>query len=107
MRPGRFEDFQPAPPDVRSCWTRPDNLCSEDYAKQRFTSYETVKEDEKHLLLAVEGARLHTQSMRNWGYPQHMRRIMRALFEPLEAEIATVVGIGPLFLLDLFEGIRQ
>ena len=50
--------------------------CSEDYAKQRFTVRETVKEDEKHLLFAVEGACLHTQSMRNWGHPQHMRRII-------------------------------
>lgn len=81
--------------------------CLMDFGRQRYSSYEHVSEADKNLLLLIEGARLHTQFMRNWAYPQHMRLLIRELFEPLEHDIANVIGAGPLAILRLFDDLRD
>lgn len=81
--------------------------CSRAFAKQRLAAFEAADPADRHLLLTVEGARLHTQLMRNWGYPQHMRLITRRLFEPLEAGMAKATGAGATLLLTLFDAARD
>jgi hypothetical protein len=68
--------------------------CSKDFALRRFSALAEVDPDKRAVLMAIEGARLHTQMMRNWGYPQHMRKITHELLEPFEDEVHAQIGIG-------------
>ena len=54
--------------------------CSKQFGLRRIAELANVPDDEHSVLMAIEGARLQTQSLRNWGYPQHMRKISGALF---------------------------
>lgn len=81
--------------------------CFEEFGKKRFMSIRTTDSSAQKLLSTIEGARLHTQVMRNWGYPQHMRHIIKGLFKPLEADFQETIGIGPIALLDLLNAIRK
>jgi len=81
--------------------------CSKDFGLRRFTSLANAKANERSLLMSIESARLHTQIVRNWGYPQHMREIIRNLFEPIDAEVEVRIGLGPLALLDLMDALAE
>ncbi|NQU21319.1 MAG: hypothetical protein HQ567_08560 [Candidatus Nealsonbacteria bacterium] len=77
--------------------------CSKAFGMKRFASFSDTASTDRGLLLAIESARLQTQVMRNWGYPQHMRKIIRELLEPLESEITAHVGVGAIVLLELMD----
>jgi len=81
--------------------------CSEDFGKKRYTSCVNTDPSKKNLLSTIEGARLHTQLLRNWGYPQHIRQIVRQLLDPLESDIAACVGIGPISFLELIDELSR
>lgn len=49
--------------------------------------------EERHRLRVLEEVRSHTQSIRNWGYPQQIRRIVTDLFAPLDDEIERRKGV--------------
>jgi hypothetical protein len=49
--------------------------------------------EERHRLRVLEGVRSHTQAIRNWGYPQQIRRIVTDLFAPLDDEIERRKGV--------------
>ena len=44
-------------------------------------------------LRALEFIRVHTQVVRNWGYPDQITRIVKSLFEPLDKEIENRFGV--------------
>lgn len=81
--------------------------CSEDFGLKRYSALADAEADERGAIMAVEGARIHTQVLRNWGYPQHMRKITRELFEPLEHECRSMIGIGPLAFLTLTDSLSR
>ncbi|MCA9139839.1 MAG: hypothetical protein KDB00_23865 [Planctomycetales bacterium] len=81
--------------------------CSQSFAMMRMSSLADADEDERRALLTAEEARMHTQVMRNWGYPQHMRRIVRELLTPLEQDFKNAVGIGPVSYLKLTDRISN
>jgi hypothetical protein len=105
----RAEQFGTAPvlhPD----WGRVLNEltnCSKDFARKRYQALAKAEAHEKHLLLAIESARMHTQMMRNWGYPQHMVAIVTELFAPMDVQIQHVIGISATQLLQLMRGIHD
>jgi hypothetical protein len=53
-------------------------------------------------LRVLEYMRMHTQVIRNWGYPQQIVRIVKDLFAPLEAEIEQWRGVRISYLIDTF-----
>lgn len=81
--------------------------CAEAFAGKRYRALAEVTERDKQLLVAIEGARLHTQLLRNWGYPQHMRAIAGELFEPLDGPIERQTGFSATQLLALTRGIHD
>jgi len=52
-----------------------------------------------------QAAKAYTSGIRNWGYPQHMRRIIGGLFEPLESELVSRIGCRTVQLRGLFDAI--
>lgn len=81
--------------------------CSKSFATKRFQTMAKAEHGQKHLNLAIESARMHTQVMRNWGYPQHMRAIVNDLFAPLEEVLLREVGVSAAQLQELFHGIHE
>ena len=75
--------------------------CSKDFGLKRFSSLADVTPEKRGVEIVIEAARSHTQLMRNWGYPQHMRKISLELFEPLEEDIQVRLGVGPRSLCSL------
>ncbi|MDA0835962.1 MAG: hypothetical protein O2955_17930 [Planctomycetota bacterium] len=80
-------------------------LCSKQFGMRRMGALADCEPSERNRLFSIEGARLHTQVLRNWGYPQHMRRIIRGLFTPFEGELFERIGIGPIQFLELTDKI--
>ena len=52
-------------------------------------------------LRALEFIRVHTQVVRNWGYPDQITRIVKSLFEPLDKEIENHFGVRASYLIDM------
>jgi hypothetical protein len=61
----------------------------------------------KDILMMREGARMFTRSVRNWGYPQHMRQIIRAMFDPLETAIIETSGFSISDMLQFFDNLTD
>lgn len=81
--------------------------CSRSFAMMRMGSLADASEQERRDLLSIEEARMHTQVMRNWAYPQHMRKIVRELLMPLEEDFRQIVGIGPVSYMELTDQISR
>lgn len=43
----------------------------------------------------------HTQAVRNWGYPQQIRRIIKQLFAPLDDRIEKTIGVRVAHLVEM------
>jgi hypothetical protein len=105
----REDSYQPCPAFHESIFAALDlcKECSQAFAMMRMGSLADASQEERRAWLTVEEARMHTQVMRNWGYPQHMRKIVRELLTPLEQEFQKVIGIGPVNYLELTDKISN
>jgi hypothetical protein len=81
--------------------------CSKQFGLRRIAELANVPEEQHSVLMAIEGARMQTQMLRNWGYPQHMRKISGDLFAPLSSAIEGVLGVSPMQLQLLFDGLTK
>ena len=55
---------------------------------RRYASLDpSMSEEQRHRLRVLEEVRGHTQGIRNWGYPQQIKRIVAGLFSPLDDEV--------------------
>ncbi|GAB5517399.1 hypothetical protein [Rhodopirellula baltica] len=79
--------------------------CSKNFGTKRMSAMATCSDEDRAVLMAMEGARMQTQMVRNWGYPQHMKQITRELLDPMEDEIRTELGVGAIEFLDVTEKI--
>lgn len=52
-------------------------------------------------LRALEFIRVHTQVVRNWGYPDQITRIVKSLFEPIDEEMENHFGVRASYLIDM------
>lgn len=57
---------------------------------------------ERVRLRVLEYMRIHTQVVRNWGYPQQITRIVKDLFAPFEDDIEQWRGVRISCLIDMF-----
>lgn len=62
----------------------------------------SMPEVERHRMRLLEDIRTHTQYLRNWGYPQQVRRILTDLFAPLDDEVERAVGVRVQSLIEMW-----
>lgn len=69
---------------------------------RRFSALESsMSVQQLQRLRALEDMRVHTQAIRNWGYPQQMTRIITELFAPLDDDIEKQIGVRIAHLVDM------
>lgn len=68
--------------------------CSKSYPLKRFAQLDTSMSDaQRHRMRVLGEIRGHTQSVRNWGYPQQIKHIVSTLVAPLDDEVESQAGI--------------
>ena len=55
-----------------------------------------------HKLIAIKTIRLDTQAVRNWGYPQQVKRIVSDLFSSLDDTIEQRIGVRVVCLVEMW-----
>lgn len=91
-----FETYQHqfAPPPVIHHIRELLHQCSSSFSIRRFSTLEmSMGAEERQRLRLLEDVRTHTQSLRNWGYPQQVFRIVTELFKPLDDSIEDECGV--------------
>lgn len=74
------------------------------FALQRLVAIEREKtEEQKAILVLQEHLRLHTQSVRNWGFFKRVVTIARRLYEPINPLFQKQIGVSATNLIDIFE----
>jgi hypothetical protein len=73
------------------------------YCTQRFVQLEEERSEEKKGVIQIqEELRLHTQTVRNWGFLSKVSAIVKRLCSPIEDVFQKTVGIRAEQLIDLF-----
>lgn len=86
LDPLRPDAFQPILDAVHAA--------SQGFALRRLSQVEVDMPIEQRAAVAVkEGIRLHTQGIRNWGYPKQTYRLMTELFATVDDEIERKIGV--------------
>lgn len=74
------------------------------YSRRRMIGLKEERtQDEKALGLMQEHLRLHTQTVRNWGYFDRVIRIVRDLCAPLDSLLRNSIGVSGSELIGFFE----
>lgn len=60
-------------------------------------------EEENKRLRVIEDFRLHTMTVRNWGYHEQILRIVAEIFEPIDYHIEKETGISVLKILKMYK----
>lgn len=96
------EEFQPIVGDILETVTELINKISFSHYNKRLAKLNIeMSEEEKRKLSIIEYMRLHTQVVRNWGYPAQMRRTVINLFKPLDESIEKSIGLKVEYLVDM------
>jgi len=78
------------------------------FVHQRMIVLEQERSDEqKAITLVQELLRMHTQSVRNWGYFDNVRRVVHELYEPLDGAFTEHVGLSATQLAAAFVGLLR
>ena len=81
---------------------------SNSFPMRRYTDLDpSMPEVERHRMRLLEDIRTHTQYLRNWGYPQQVRRILIDLFAPLDDELERAVGVRIQSLIEMLLGVSK
>ncbi len=62
-------------------------------------------EEEKKQLIEIEMFRAHTMAVRNWGYAEQVKKILKELFEPMDIIIQEEINLSVLGLIEMLEAI--
>ncbi len=92
-----------SPDIVQKCF---DNLpkISEAFAARRLAALETERsEQEKSVMQLQEHLRLHTQSIRNWGYADKVMHILSSLFAYFDQQFISQIEISATQILSIFQ----
>lgn len=92
-----------SPDIVQNCF---DNLpkISEAFAARRLAALETERsEQEKSVMQLQEHLRLHTQSVRNWGYADKVMQILSSLFAYFDQQFISKIEISATQILSIFQ----
>ncbi|HEX8000872.1 MAG TPA: hypothetical protein VF528_20995 [Pyrinomonadaceae bacterium] len=70
------------------------NTCSKSFPMRRYANLDSsMSEEERQRMRVLEDIRTHTQSLRNWGYPQQVKRILVDLFAPTDDALEEETGV--------------
>jgi len=70
----------------------------------RFSQLSEAKSEEDRAQLVLrERLRLHTELVRNWGYPEHVKSILRNIYSQLNNEFEKTIGLNADQLITLFD----
>lgn len=92
-----------SPDIVQNCF---DNLpkISEAFAARRLAALKTERsEQEKSVMQLQEHLRLHTQSVRNWGYADKVMQILSSLFAYFDQQFISQIEISATQILSIFQ----
>jgi hypothetical protein len=77
---------------------------SDAFRDARFLQIETASTPEDRRLIALqERIRLHTQTVRNWGHYEQVKRILHTLYSPLDEQCEQTIGLRATELLFMFD----
>jgi hypothetical protein len=86
--------FALAPPHVIHTIRELLHACSNSFPMRRYADLDpSMSEEERNRMRVLEDIRSHTQSLRNWGYPQQVKRILTDLFAPLDDTVEKETGV--------------
>ena len=100
--PTEISYYPLTPPKTQEIW---DLLISlrESFAFKRFAQVNSAHtEQERAILELQERLRLHTQSVRNWGYFLQVVSITKELYAPLNEYYTACVGLSATEIIDVF-----
>lgn len=81
---------------------------SKSFPLRRFATLDSsLSEEERHRLFLLDEIRGHTQAVRNWGYPQQVKRIVTDLFAPLDDSVEKVLGVRVRNLIEMWFDISK
>jgi hypothetical protein len=98
-------DLVTNPPEASSIQSLFDTLpkLGESFSLQRMVIMEKERSPEqKAITLIQELLRLHTQSVRNWGYFDKVLRIVLDLYKPLDKTFVDHIGVSATGIVDTF-----
>lgn len=79
----------------------------QEYQLARLVDIDQVPEDLRSFAMLQERIRLHTLIVRNWSYYDDSIRTIEDIYSPLDADIATIVGVNVAHLCSLFNYILR
>ena len=98
----QFEFKHPIPPQMQR-FIELVGETEQSFAIRRYADVDpALPLQERHSARLIEMVRSHTQSVRNWGYPQQIHTMVKELFEPLEEEIESRFGVRVEHLVQMF-----
>lgn len=74
---------------------------------KKMADIDSKNEEEQKQLVEIEMFRIHTMAVRNWGYAEQIKRILKELFEPLDKIIKEEIKLSVLGLIEMLEAIIQ
>src|SRR5262249_15495093 len=76
---------------------------SDAFQHARFGAVKKAATDQqRHLLMLQERIRIHTQGVRNWGYYEQVKAILRKLFATLDPHCHRIAGIKATEFIEVF-----
>jgi hypothetical protein len=102
-----FDLRQPIPPQMQR-FIELVGETEQSFAIRRYADVDpALPLEERHSARLIEMVRSHTQSVRNWGYPQQIHAMVTELFAPLEEEIEARFGVRVEHLVQMFISITS
>ncbi|MDL1894743.1 hypothetical protein FBQ82_00575 [Anaerolineae bacterium CFX7] len=81
---------------------------TQSFHMRRFAAIDPSMSDaERERLAMLAHISGHTQAVRNWGYPQQIRQIVKELFEPLDDEIEKTIGVRVAHLVEMLFSVTE
>lgn len=97
----KFEEFEFKVPDLIVFHDLIKRVTRAYYLRRIANIEPGMTDDHFYRLQTLEEMRIQTQSVRNWGYPQQVTRIVCQLFEPLDDDIEQQRGVRITYLVKM------
>ena len=79
---------------------------SDTFFHQRLLEAQEITDEQEAVVRSLQDrVRLHTQLVRNWGYPSHVMAIARELYQPLDEQFSAFHGFAISALIDVMQSL--
>lgn len=97
----KFSSNPALPPDVQNIIDLVQDTTQSFHLRRSKMLDSSMPNEKRQRLKTLEDMRIHTQAIRNWGYPKQITRIVTKLFDPLDNDIENEIGIRISYLIDM------